>query len=243
MNSSSRIPLQNYFSGHSAAESLPLPVTPVSSSASLTASSPTTNTPSDSSPLPLPPAKLMVIGSAAIDITAQVSPTIDPTGTKGLHSTSPGRVSLSLGGVGRNVAEAAHRVLSSFSSSSSSTSATSRLEPGMKGLTEATMMISAVGKDSFGRLLVDEMSRMGMRTDGLLSAASEGGSQSQADDGRTAVCNMVLDGKGGLVGGVADMDIILSLKEKEVFSMCFGSCSDWVLRLMYCCFWPRSWIN
>lgn len=78
------------------------------------------------------------------------------------------------------------------------------------------MMISAVGKDSFGRLLVDEMSRMGMRTDGLLSVESG----SQTDDGRTAVCNMVLDGKGGLVGGVADMDIILSLKEKEVCRLC-----------------------
>lgn len=81
------------------------------------------------------------------------------------------------------------------------------------------MLVSAVGKDSFGRLLVDEMGRMGMRTDGLLTAG-QSENQAEADDGRTAVCNMVLDGKGGLVGGVADMDIILSLKEKEVYSLC-----------------------
>ncbi|EIM92538.1 uncharacterized protein STEHIDRAFT_117545, partial [Stereum hirsutum FP-91666 SS1] len=80
--------------GLNSSDSLPLPVTVPTSITSTT-----TSTSSASSPLPLPPAKLVVIGSAAIDITAQVSPTVDPTGTKGLYSTSPGRVSLSLGGV------------------------------------------------------------------------------------------------------------------------------------------------
>lgn len=180
-------------------ESLPLPVTvpttqPPPSSAGITA----TNSPDS-----LPPAKLVIIGSAAIDITAQALPTTSPA--RGLHSTSPGTVSLSLGGVGRNVAEAAHRVLSSWSSKFEAGS-----KPEAREESPATVLVSAVGKDSFGRLLVDEMGRMGMRTDGLLCGSEE--------TGRSAVCNMVLDGKGGLVGGVADMDIILSLKEKEVFA-------------------------
>lgn len=88
------------------------------------------------------------------------------------------------------MAEAAHRILMSQSTSSSST----------------TILISAVGSDSFGRLLVDETGRMGMRTDGLVHFESS----------RSAVCNMVLDSDGNLVGGVADMDIISSLKPEKV---------------------------
>ncbi|ETW86879.1 hypothetical protein HETIRDRAFT_377513 [Heterobasidion irregulare TC 32-1] len=151
-----------------------------------------TSAPSEQAPSPSPTeekpaAKLLVVGSAAVDITSQAS--ISDQGG-GLHSTTPGSVSVSLGGVGRNMAEAAHRILMLQSTSSSST----------------TILISAVGGDSFGRLLVDEMGRMGMRTDGLVHFESS----------RSAVCNMVLDSGGNLVGGVADMDIISSLKPEKV---------------------------
>jgi pseudouridylate synthase / pseudouridine kinase len=88
------------------------------------------------------------------------------------------------GGVGRNVAEACHRLLKDPSS---------------------TLLVSPVGQDSYGQLLVDEMSKMGMRTDGILN--------SQA---RTAACNMIFDETGDLVTGVADMHITSSLDSNFV---------------------------
>ncbi|KAA1471543.1 indigoidine synthase A-like protein [Dentipellis sp. KUC8613] len=136
------------------------------------------------------PAKLMVIGSAAVDITARTIPSTGSDLDRGLHSTSPGSVSLCLGGVGRNMAEAAHRILVSQSPS----------------LASAVSLVSSVGNDSFGRLLVDETRQMGMRTDGIATV----------DSHRSAVCNMVLDGSGNLIGGVADMDVIKSLDKEKV---------------------------
>ncbi|TFY67141.1 hypothetical protein EVJ58_g1812 [Rhodofomes roseus] len=63
------------------------------------------------------------------------------------------------------------------------------------------VLVSAVGNDAFGRLLVNETEGMGMRTDGLITL----------DGARSAICNMVLDSTGGLTTGVADTDITLSL--------------------------------
>jgi pseudouridylate synthase / pseudouridine kinase len=60
------------------------------------------------------------------------------------------------------------------------------------------VLVSPIGNDLFGRLLVEETERLGMRSDGLQLIQPK----------RSAVCNMVLDGKGDLISGVADMDII-----------------------------------
>ncbi|RDX55774.1 indigoidine synthase A-like protein [Lentinus brumalis] len=139
----------------------------------------------------LPPAKLVVIGSAAVDITARADPV--PGGTRSnsnLHTTSPGIVTLTSGGVGRNVAEAAHRILSSQS----------------KDLSHSTILLSPIGEDAFGQFLVSESEKIGMRTDGLMKVSAA----------RTAVCNMVLDSAGGLTGGVADMDVIRSLEASRI---------------------------
>ncbi|KAF8807351.1 indigoidine synthase A-like protein [Phlegmacium glaucopus] len=118
-------------------------------------------------------ANVVVIGSAAIDITAQPS-----YGDLAAHSTAPGHVKLTLGGVGRNIAEASHRVMAA------------------KYPELSSILIAPIGRDPFGHLLVNELQAYEMRTDGL----------SRKDD-RTAVCNMVLDTNGALVGGVADMGI------------------------------------
>src|SRR5882762_1648651 len=130
---------------------------------SSTYSSPTAVTQHDS-------AKLIVVGSAAVDITAQATlmPNTDPN--HGSRSTTSGTVSVSLGGVGRNVAEAAHRIITS-------------LRPDIPA---AVALVSCVGDDSFGRLLVDETAKIGMRTDGLFTVHAQ----------RSAVCNMVLDSAG-----------------------------------------------
>lgn len=89
---------------------------------------------------------------------------------------------MTLGGVGRNIAEAAYRVLKKHSPE----------------LSTAMILVSPVGDDAFGRLLTDQMRITGMRTDGLV----------QQHGLRSAVCNMVLDSAGSLIGGVADMEII-----------------------------------
>ncbi|KAI0788479.1 indigoidine synthase A-like protein [Abortiporus biennis] len=132
------------------------------------------------------PCKLMVVGSAAVDVTAQALIS-DPSLAS--QSTVPGSVSLSLGGVGRNIAEAAHQLLSKS-----------------KQYANSTVLVAPIGDDPFGRLLVDEMKHSGLRTDGLI----------QEKSGRTAVCNMVLDTNGNLVSGVADMDLVHDLDAKSV---------------------------
>jgi pseudouridine-5'-phosphate glycosidase/pseudouridine kinase len=134
----------------------------------------------------------VVIGSAAVDVIAQADVISDIDGSRGRHSTSPGTVGLHLGGVGRNVAEAAFRVSTSK----------------FLALPSATVLVTSVGDDSLGRLLLEETRRMGMRTDGIMTTQR-----------RSAVCNMVLDGSGNLIGGVADMDIVRAI-EPDVVRLC-----------------------
>ncbi|KAK2461952.1 hypothetical protein APHAL10511_006415 [Amanita phalloides] len=134
-------------------------------------------------------AKLAIVGSAAVDITAKAIP--DDNLDLGRNSTMPGTVSLTLGGVARNIAETAHRVLTSIP----------RTLPG------PPLLISSVGNDAFGKLLTHKTRNIGMRTDGLLRSPS---------NQRTAVCNMVLDNQGELIGGVADMGITEALDSKNI---------------------------
>ena len=133
----------------------------------------------------------MVIGSAAVDVVSQANVISDADGSRGRQSTSPGTIDLYLGGVGRNIAEAAHRI------------STSRFQ----AQPSATVLVSSVGDDPLGRLLLEEMRGMGVPTDGIVTTRQ-----------RSAVCNMVLDGSGNLIGGVADMDIIRSMQPETVWS-------------------------
>jgi pseudouridine-5'-phosphate glycosidase/pseudouridine kinase len=132
----------------------------------------------------------VVIGSAAVDVVSRASVTSDTDGSRGRQSTSPGTVGLHLGGVGRNIAEAAYRI------------STSRFQ----AQPSETVLVSSVGDDPLGRLLLEEMQRIGVRTDGVMTTRQ-----------RSAVCNMVLDGSGDLIGGVADMDIIQSIQPETVW--------------------------
>jgi len=132
-----------------------------------------------------PPADLIVVGSAAVDITAQADSSIDTSLAK--NSTASGKVLLSVGGVARNMAEAAHRILTA------------------QELQVSCLLVAPVGEDGFGKFLIQETEKLGMRTDGLLR------------NGRnTAVCDMVLDSAGNLVGGVADMEITDALIDEQV---------------------------
>lgn len=129
-------------------------------------------------------ASIMVVGCAAVDITAKVE-------QDSLKTTHPGKLSLTLGGVGRNIAEATHRVLSVSEEHS-----------------DAVLLLAPVGDDVFGKLIVDLTRSAGMRTDGLLSVPGL----------RSAVCNLLLDAQGGLQSGVADMDLPQKWAGKEVLS-------------------------
>lgn len=105
----------------------------------------------------------------------------DSSSLNSLHTTFPGKVKFSPGGVARNVAEAAHRILS--------TSRNSR--------DTQVLLISPVGNDYAGETLVNDCRRLGMRTDGILFK-----------EGRTAICSQVLDSNGELLTGIADMSIL-----------------------------------
>jgi pseudouridylate synthase / pseudouridine kinase len=133
-----------------------------------------------------------------VDIISKAAPSTNPSLI--LHSTAPGTVASTLGGVARNVAEAAHRIHTSSN-------------PLNK---DGIMLISPLGRDSFGSLLKQETAALGMRTDGLSYPTASSPSPNGESSSRTAVCNMVIDGGGNLVGGVADMDIIASMQFKEV---------------------------
>ena len=116
------------------------------------------------------------MGCAAVDVTSQVEVLIRPD----QKSTYPGRVSVSLGGVARNIAEAAHRVMS-----------------GSTGNNATTLLVAPIGDDEFGKLISTMTESLGMRTDGLMSMEGR----------RSAVCNLLLDSHGELQCGVSDMDL------------------------------------
>lgn len=119
-----------------------------------------------------PHSSLVVIGSLAIDLTLLPLPTLSP-----LLTTSPGSISLTLGGVASNVASASKSL----------------------GIEDVLLISPVSSNDFFGEMVKVGLGKRGMRDDGLIEMKGEGV--------RTAGCGILLDGKGDLVGGVADMDI------------------------------------
>lgn len=138
--------------------------------------SPTTE-PSD-----LPPPSVLVFGAAAVDITSATTSLVP-------HTTTPGSISISAGGVGRNIAHAAQNLA----------------PPG------EVMLVSPVGThtelvDPLGQLLALALQDAGLRADGLVPTP-----------GRTAACSLVLE-NGDLTGGVADFAIAEELGIEAVSS-------------------------
>ncbi|KAF8140305.1 indigoidine synthase A-like protein [Boletus edulis] len=121
-------------------------------------------------------ATVVVVGCAAVDITSKAEALI----RLDQKSTYPGKVSVSLGGVARNIAEATHRIMSESTENDAS-----------------TLLVAPIGDDEFGKLIRSMTKSLGMRTDGLVPI---GGWQS-------AVCNLLLDSHGELQSGVSDMDL------------------------------------
>ncbi|KAK4689205.1 pseudouridylate synthase / pseudouridine kinase, partial [Tremellales sp. Uapishka_1] len=123
-----------YFSGTNLSSSS-------SSSSSLPSSavsSPTAHSPSTSG---LPSPRVLVFGSAALDITSTSTTALVP------NTTTPGTIFLSPGGVARNIAEATQNLLAPH----------------------AVQLVAMIGQDSPGRLLKVEMEQTGLRTDGFVT--------------------------------------------------------------------------
>lgn len=78
----------------------------------------------------------------------------------------------------------------------------------------SSVLLAPVGDDVSGQTLLRELGNLGMRTDGLLKFTNE----------TSAVCNMVLDSGGSLVGGVADMGINDRMTADEVIFPYFRYC-------------------
>ncbi|KAJ8296863.1 Pseudouridine-metabolizing bifunctional protein C1861.05 [Rhodotorula toruloides] len=113
--------------------------------------------------------------------------TMHPSSSSPLQTTAPGTVSLTLGGVAGNVAGAAHSLLSD----------TSKNE---------VMLVAPVADDLLGGVAKSGLAKRGMRDDGLISTSTSG----------TATCGILLDEKGDLLGGIADMGIATELRGKEI---------------------------
>ena len=111
-------------------------------------------------------ARIAVIGGANMDIGGFSDSKIR------LGDSNPGHVHLSAGGVGRNIAENAARL----------------------GLD--VRLISAIGNDANGRMLLEDCRQKGIRTDGC-----------RIGDGRTSVYLFIGDERGDMHCAVNDMDI------------------------------------
>ncbi|WWC60072.1 uncharacterized protein I303_102635 [Kwoniella dejecticola CBS 10117] len=160
----------------------------------------------------LPPPRVLVFGSAAIDLTSTSPLPLVP------RTTTPGTVFVSPGGVGRNIAEAAQNLLPSHTVqliSSYGTNSTANPNfhrhrtPSDDAASTNAVHQNMDEPDSFGKLLMLELAASGLRTDGLIGK-----------NGRsTAVCSLTLEKNGDLVAGVADMGIVETLDPSKVESI------------------------
>lgn len=147
----------------------------------------------------MPQPDITVVGGAVVDYIAAPQPGSDLT----LGSSSPGEVRQSFGGVGRNVAHGIANLLQGFSRQ--------HLRRGASAGEHAPMvsLVSAVGSDSAGRALVKACREAGISSQEIVEVApAESG---KSDPSRTASYSAILDGRGDLMAGVADMQVLDSM--------------------------------
>ncbi|KAK0567144.1 hypothetical protein OC844_000389 [Tilletia horrida] len=142
---------------------------------------------------------VLVIGCAAVDISAQTSLSQQLAAT-----TYPGTVRLSAGGVARNVAEASARLLRASQRQQS--------VPRSELSSPLVQLVAPLAMDPFGTFLIKGAHDAGVRTDGFFivpaaSADQDGRKEEEAAPVRTAVCSLTLDRSGDLCHGVADFQI------------------------------------
>ncbi|KAK6907109.1 hypothetical protein I203_101098 [Kwoniella mangroviensis CBS 8507] len=170
--------------------------------------------PTPSTKIDLPNPSVLVFGSAAIDLTSTSPRTLEP------RTTTPGTVFVSPGGVGRNIAEAAQNLLpdhavqliSAFGTNPAFIPTSHHQHPQNKGIITNGQPVAIQPDtdieeaDSFGKLLMLELTAAGLRTDGLIGRSGKS----------TAVCSLTLEKNGDLVAGVADMGIVETLSPVTV---------------------------
>ncbi|KAI8593591.1 hypothetical protein BDZ88DRAFT_457109 [Geranomyces variabilis] len=128
-------------------------------------------------------ARPLVIGGTVLDISARFTGASSATGVPTFGTSHPGPVLTSMGGVGRNVAEACHR-----------TGGNPRF-------------ISAVGADVAGDGLLKEMRDAGMDVAGIRRVDEVDSTVDGAKKTTTAIYNAFLRSDGDLLAAVADMRI------------------------------------
>lgn len=129
----------------------------------------------------------MIIGAAAVDITSIPLQNHHSRHTPLSGTTEPGVIKLSAGGVAFNLARTAYSL----------------------GVDDVAIITVIGGKNApLTQMLKNEIAKTGLRTDGLFELADQ--------SKRTAVVNMLLDHKGNLKNGVADMEILDDLKGERV---------------------------
>ncbi|BEJ12152.1 hypothetical protein CspHIS471_0206120 [Cutaneotrichosporon sp. HIS471] len=144
---------------------------------------PTTEPPAMTSPTKssnLQSPRALVFGAAAVDITSATTRLVP-------HTTAPGSISISAGGVGRNIAHAAQN-----------------LSPPGEIMLVSPLGMHAAHIDPLGQLLSLALQDAGLRTDGLVPTP-----------GRTAACSLVLE-NGDLAAGVADFTIAEELGAEAI---------------------------
>nr|XP_023909048.1 uncharacterized protein LOC112020721 [Quercus suber] len=124
-------------------------------------------------------AEAVIIGGMVLDIHAIPSVPANP------RTTTPGKVRYVLGGVARNVAECVSKL-------------------GAK-----PFMISAVGLDMAGKLLLEHWKSAGLSTEGI---------RKQQDIGTPVVCN-ILDINGELAAAVASVEAIKTVEVMNIFHL------------------------
>ncbi|KAI8604783.1 Ribokinase-like protein [Dissophora ornata] len=140
----------------------------------------------------------MVIGGTVVDITATARKDMS---VSMLHSSFPGTTRISLGGVGRNVAEAVSKLNAEgcvFVSAVGGAGAKSEIGDGEQGDT--------VADDLFGPWLIGEIDRKGLHNLEI----------HQVPGARTATYTALHDATGNLLSAVADMDVFELLPPTKV---------------------------
>lgn len=120
--------------------------------------------------------RIAVIGGANVDIGGF------PAGMLVDRDSNPGEVRLSPGGVGRNIAENA----------------------ALLGL--EVQLITALGNDSYGRMLLDDCRAKGIGTEGCINVA----------EGHTSVYLFIDDAQGNMHCAISDMEIQTALTPERI---------------------------
>ncbi|EGX92137.1 IdgA domain protein [Cordyceps militaris CM01] len=131
-------------------------------------------------PASAPVSNIMVAGSVAVDLSCDYSRPKSGDASPQSHVSNPSRISQSVGGVGRNVAVAAH------------------LASGGSGV----QFCSLVGDDVAGQTVLTSLNASGLNTSSIMKLNHQ-----KYPEGRTAQYVAVNDGNKDLVLAMADMNI------------------------------------